>query len=327
MATIDLLGLEPKKISKDLKGKYILLYSQPKWGKTTFAASAPKSLIFSFEPGCNALSNVYSQNIQTWIEFKTAVKQLSNPKVQEKFDFVALDTADISFELCEAYICAQNGVEKIGDIPWGGGYSALAKEFSKVLRSIAMLGYGMVFISHSTEKILKDEKGVEYTQIQPACPTRARDIINKLVDFIIYGDTVYTKDEPEGHRVMRLRGKKDILAGSRFRYVPSEIEFGYTNLVEAVSEAIDKQVGERVNLLTEEKDTFYKNDNRPFEEAMEEAKTLWISMNDSDETVAKMNKIVENNFGRKIKLSSVEESQQEILEATIVDLKELSKTL
>ena len=27
---IDLLNLEPKKISKDLKGKYILLYGQPK---------------------------------------------------------------------------------------------------------------------------------------------------------------------------------------------------------------------------------------------------------------------------------------------------------
>lgn len=35
---INLLDLQPKKISKDLKGKYILMYGAAKVGKTTFAA-------------------------------------------------------------------------------------------------------------------------------------------------------------------------------------------------------------------------------------------------------------------------------------------------
>ena len=47
---IDLLNLEPTKISRDLKGKYILAYGLPKIGKTSLVASFPKSLIFSF--GC-----------------------------------------------------------------------------------------------------------------------------------------------------------------------------------------------------------------------------------------------------------------------------------
>ena len=45
---IDLLNLEPTKISRDLKGKYILAYGLPKIGKTSLVASFPKSLIFFF---------------------------------------------------------------------------------------------------------------------------------------------------------------------------------------------------------------------------------------------------------------------------------------
>ena len=56
---IDLLNLEPTKISRDLKGKYIFAYGAAKIGKTSLIASFPKSLIFSFEPGTNALDNIY----------------------------------------------------------------------------------------------------------------------------------------------------------------------------------------------------------------------------------------------------------------------------
>ena len=48
---IDLLNLEPTKISKDLKGKYILIYGRPKIGKTTLASEFPKNLLLAFEPG------------------------------------------------------------------------------------------------------------------------------------------------------------------------------------------------------------------------------------------------------------------------------------
>ena len=116
---IDLLNLEPTKISRDLKGKYIFAYGAAKIGKTSLIASFPKSLIFSFEPGTNALDNIYKINITSWKDFKLAVKQLQNDKVKEKFDFVGIDTVDIAQELCESYVCNINGVSTIGDIPYG----------------------------------------------------------------------------------------------------------------------------------------------------------------------------------------------------------------
>jgi len=42
---IDLLSLEPQRISRDLKGKYILLYGLPGVGKTSLASEFKKVLI------------------------------------------------------------------------------------------------------------------------------------------------------------------------------------------------------------------------------------------------------------------------------------------
>lgn len=42
---VDLMALEPQKISRNLKGKYIMLYGLPGVGKTSLAAQFPKSLI------------------------------------------------------------------------------------------------------------------------------------------------------------------------------------------------------------------------------------------------------------------------------------------
>ena len=90
-----------------------------KTGKTTLLSKLPHCLILAFEPGTNALNNAFVQPIGRWVDFKMALKQLRMPQLQEKFEFIGIDTADIAYELCEKYICAQNNVENIGDIPYG----------------------------------------------------------------------------------------------------------------------------------------------------------------------------------------------------------------
>ena len=57
---IDLLNLQPTTISRDLKGKYILIYSAPKVGKTSFAAKFKKNLLLAFEMGYNAIDGIYA---------------------------------------------------------------------------------------------------------------------------------------------------------------------------------------------------------------------------------------------------------------------------
>lgn len=60
---IDILKIEPSVISRDLRGKYVLLYGKAKSGKTTAATSFPKSLLCAFEKGYNAIGGVMAADI------------------------------------------------------------------------------------------------------------------------------------------------------------------------------------------------------------------------------------------------------------------------
>ena len=117
-------------------------------------------------------------------------------------------------------------------------------------------------------------------------------------------------------------------AGSRFRYIPDKVKFGYQELVDAVNDAIDKQVGSEGTI--EKGDNFYQSEVRPFDEVMAEAKDIWVKIlekNDSDTTVGEMNHIIEKNFGSQVLLSQTTPAQQDALELTVSDLEDLYKTL
>src|SRR5690606_38168416 len=118
-------------------------------GKSTIASKFDRTLLLAFEKGYNALSGVMVQPVSSWSEFKKVLSQLKKPEVKEMFSTIAIDTADIAFDLAEKFICAREGVNQIGDIPYGAGYKMLRNEFNDALRSIPMMDYGLVNISHS----------------------------------------------------------------------------------------------------------------------------------------------------------------------------------
>lgn len=116
---IDILNIQPSVISRDLRGKYVLLYGKPKSGKTTAATAFPKSLLVAFEKGYNAIGGVRAVDITKWSDYKMVIRQLEKPEARELYETVIIDTISIAYDYCEQYICAQNGVQKIADIPWG----------------------------------------------------------------------------------------------------------------------------------------------------------------------------------------------------------------
>ena len=83
----------------------------------------------------------------------------------------------IAYDTCEKFICAQNGVQKIGEIPYGGGYSALSKEFEDSLRKITMMGYGLIMTCHLKESADADGNVVGY---KPDLNNRCLKIVNGL---------------------------------------------------------------------------------------------------------------------------------------------------
>lgn len=327
---IDLLNLEPTRISRNLRGKYMLFYGLPKVGKTTLLSKFPKSLILEFETGTNALNNAYVQPIQKWTDAKAVLRELRKNEVKEKFYTVCIDTADVAWSLCEKYICQQNQVQNLGDIPWGKGYALCKQEYEDYFREIAMLGYGVIFTSHSAEKNMKDEKGNDYISLAPALPQRPYDIVNKMVDIIGYIRAIKNYDTGEQKTFLFLRGDDRFVAGSRFKYIEPRIEFSYEALSSAIYNAVDQQVQvDGTGTASEEYNSFYNtSEGRTFEQIKDEAIQLWDNLvvkPQSEEMAQKISFIIEKIFGKKMKLSEITESQKDLFELVVSEMRELQK--
>lgn len=324
---IDLLNLEPVKINKDLKGKYVLIYGRPKIGKTTLAAQFPKNLLLAFEPGYNGLNNKMVQPITKWADFMTVINQLSRPEVQEKFDTITIDTADIAWDYCEKYICAQNPKDNgetpktIAEIPWGKGYDLCKKAYDDAFRRIAILGYGLVFISHEQVRTVKTEKGEEYQKIMPTLVERPKLIVNRLVDIIAY----LRESLDDGKRYIYTRGNEKFEAGSRFKYMSPKIEMSYSNLVDSLCEAIEKEAEEdNTEISDKNNSTFFKTE-KDFNQVIAEAKDIFMKLmsKDKEKNIVKINNIILKFFGKPIKISEATPEQQELVEMVIEEWKEL----
>ena len=331
MADIDIFSLEPSKISRDLKGKFLLIYGQPKTGKSTFGSQLPRALFMNFEQGTNALAGIRSAPILRWTDAKKVLTQLRKPQAKEMYDSIVVDTASIAWQLCEKYICQRENVDSIRDVPWGQGWNMLKTEFSEFWREITLLGFGILFIAHSKDKPteMRDEDGNAITAVCPDLPNQAYTIINSIVDIIGY---LQVQMNPDGssERYLYTRSTPTVFAGSRYQYLAPKIKFGYQELVDAIGDAIDKAVeldGAQVTDHTE----IAQIKDRPFPEVMTEARTVWSSYLDSakneeekDQHLMIMKDIIKKVFGsEEFKLSQAVPSQSSLVEYFIDEVKQL----
>jgi hypothetical protein len=234
---INLMALEPHKVSRDLSGYMTYIYGPGGAGKTTFGVATPKPLLLAFERGYNALSGVYAQDITSWGEVKQVLRELKKPEVKNMFSTIVVDTVDIASNLCEKYLCSQLGIENIGDGGWTvNGWAKVKKEWESTWRAVTMEGYSLVFISHSKDKTFTRKDGTTYNQIVPSCSTAYNEIIKNMVDIEAYISI------ENGARKLVMRSADDsIECKCRFKHISPIIDFSYEALVGALNEAIDKE--------------------------------------------------------------------------------------
>ena len=248
---LDILSIAPHEVSRDLGGYTMLFYGAPKTGKTTIASQFPGALLLAFEMGYLAIPGIKAQPITKWAEFKQVLKQLDNDAAKEMYKTIVVDTVDIAYDLCEKFICNNNQVSAINDLPFGKGYALAKKEFDEALRRIPQMGYGLVMISHDQDKVFKDEDGHEYNQIVPTLGNQPRLVVDRMSDIIGYARP-FQEEDGSTKTLLFMRGTPRFIAGSRFAYTPDYIEFTYDNLVNAIHDA--------VNALAEKNDGRYVTD-------------------------------------------------------------------
>lgn len=324
MASINLLSLEPHKVSRDLTGYITYIYGAAKTGKTTLASQAGKALILAFERGYNALPGVFAQDITSWGDTRAVVRELKKPEVKERFQTIVFDTIDIAGSLCEKYVCAQNNVDRIGEIPYGQGWNLMKKEFEDVVRTITQLGYAVFFISHDKDKEFKRKDGTSYHQIIPSCPTTFNEIAKNLVDIYAYAEK-FENNGVAGVRLVIRSTDNSIDCGSRFKYIEPVVEMSYKALVSALNKAIDKEAEiSGKEYITNERNNFEVAKTLNYDALIEEFNTLVSALmeKDMDNYYPKITFIVDKFLGKGKKVSDSTMAQVELIDQIVAEIKE-----
>lgn len=322
---IDLLNIQPHKVSRDLSGYITLLYGPAKIGKTTFGSQMPGHLVLAFERGYNALQGVMVQDITTWGEFKQVVRELKKPAVKEVYKSLIIDTADVASDLCQKYICNQLGIDNIGDGGWStNGWSKYKKEFEDTFRTLAQLGYAIVFISHDKEKTIKPQNTSEYQQIGSSMQSSALSVIENMSDIIAYAHLKVTENGAQ--RVLTLRSlDNSVRCGCRFKYIEPEIPFSYEALTKALNDAIDKEAKENDNrYITNASVAVPVLKTFDYDALRDEFDAIVTSLmqKDSGYYAPRVTQIVDKYLGKGKKVSETTREQAEFIHLIVDEMKE-----
>ena len=230
----------PKVNMSDLS---VLIYGDPKWGKSSFCSHAEKALFIATEPGLNHLEvfqvpvkerqlvsgkddegNVAEKEMCGWEYIKYTYKHLLHK--DHGFKTVVFDTIDVAYDHCYTYVCKKNGWESAdkdisGDkLGWGEGWRAINDEFKTVLRRFQELGMGMYLVSHSV--VREVDSRVTSKKTTPTLPGGARKAVLAMSDIVMYatsnadGRLILTKNHATyeaGDRTERLPEKFQVPNG------------------------------------------------------------------------------------------------------------------
>ncbi len=322
---INLLGLQPHKVSRDLSGYITFIYGAPKVGKTTLATQMPGALLLAFERGYNAIPGIIVQDVNSWGEMKQIFRELKKPEVQEVYKTIVVDTVDIAADLCQKYICNQLGIDNMGDGGWGtNSWSKYKKEFEDVFRGLTMMGYAVVFISHSKTGTDKDQTGKEFGFTKPTTQSSALQIIENMADIYCYA-RMYLGSDGEEKRVLTLRSPagSGISCGSRFKYITPEIPLSYDALTKAIGDAIDKEAKEHGNkFVTNEREATPVVKEYDFDALMAQFEATVGDLMSKDQSyyAPRITQIIEKYLGKGKKMSGVSRDQAELVYLVVSEI-------
>ena len=336
---LDLLTVQEHRVKAGVQGKMFLIYGGPKTGKTTTACQFSKPLLLAFEPGYNLIDGVKAVSVTSWVDMKNYAKQLKKDEVRAMYDTLIIDTAPLMWGLDEKFIKTQKDIEDLTDLGFGKGYRAVRDEFQDVINSLGQMGYTLVFISHAEKKDYVDALGVSHSGITPAMDKRPKEIISGLVDVYMF---VCQESDGNGgnHPVAFFRGgtygDMEIEAGSRYGDgLPVKIDFNYDELVKAVQSADEAMLSAGIKISTENKtileeakeaatDTKKKSFSEVYKEVTSTINKLKERIVAGEADLAEtMTSIIEQYLGAGKKITEATPAQQDLVEAALVELKEL----
>ena len=240
---VNLDAVQPNIVTSNLSDKIWLFYGEMATRKTSVACSFPKHLLFAFDIGYKLISGAMPVPMQSWSDFKSAVKQLDKPSIKDKYETIVIDTIGMAYQACYQYMLTQMGVEDPGEYgAWGMGWKKIRNEFETVVRSIAQKGYGLIMLAHSDEVEREDKvKKTKTTVVKIDIDKRPDLIIKGLADFVFFLHKETKDNTTDQSTVYAYSQLVDIDTKTRSRYFTPRFEFTYENLRKELDAAIEKQ--------------------------------------------------------------------------------------
>lgn len=290
-------------------------------GKTTLATQMDRSLLIAFEAGYNALPGVRAIDVTSWAEMRSIFRELKKPEVKAEYSAIVIDTVDVAADRCKKYICQQNNIDELGDLPYGKGWTKFKDEFNDIFRSLTQMGYSVFFIGHDKEA--KDNDG-NITNIRPSLSNSTREIIAGMAD--IYG---YARQNgADKYSVLTLRDKTGFIeCGCRFKYVPDVIDMNYQALVDTIHAAIDQEAAEHDGkFVTDEKMKPIEAKQYDFDALMKEFQDLVSQlMTQNQSNSMKIVAVTDKILGKGKKISECTSEQAEFVYLVNEELRDLLK--
>ena len=233
------LPTQKTKPKQSLSDYTILLYGQPKIGKSTFASKFDNALFLDTEHGLNSLET-YHVTINDWMDMLEACRQIAEGK--HNFKTIIIDTIDSAIRLASEYVCDKYSTDKrkidhesdIGSM--GKGFHLVSDEIMRVLRKLSGLPYGLMLISHAkTAHIIT--QGKEYDKIMPTLSDSIRKQVLGFVDIILYADIIYDQEAKAYKRILRSKPSNDYEAGDRTGRLGDVIDLKFEEFASAFNGA------------------------------------------------------------------------------------------
>jgi hypothetical protein len=191
----------------------ILLYGDPKIGKSEACSRIPDALFIQTEAGIKNLSVFATPLIGSWSEFLEIAREVAEGN--HSFKTIIVDTIDGMYNLCARHICEQNGWKHESDLDYGKGYARVRIELMRVLNKLAGLPTGLVLVGHAKEREVKTKTG-NFDRVTLCFSGSIEEAITAFVDVALYARV--ETHEGEKSRVVRTLHSDDYFAGGRIDF-------------------------------------------------------------------------------------------------------------
>lgn len=235
------LPTKPTPRITNLEDLLVLIYGDPKIGKTTWAVNWPNSIVAATEAGL-AGHNVHQVPIDSWTTLWGMYVSLRDEK--HPYKTVIIDTIDAAYRMCSEHVCQRKGWEHESDADLGKGWALVRSEFTRLLMKFQQLPMGLVLVSHSTSKKVRTRTG-DIEKALPNLPGQSKDVALNSVDILLYADVEETRTEAGERivqRVLRTQPTPQYEAGCRVCSLPDPLPLDFAAFLAAFNKAI-KETG------------------------------------------------------------------------------------